>query len=118
MLKQWEIHVVHQVHARKELVPTQPNDPSHYNRMYVIVADPLGGETVICCPIQNSIGGVGISEVGLLNRYATCITKDCKIVCDQIFTLPAKFFERKVGFLRLPEQQKIQTAIIGVFGLL
>jgi mRNA-degrading endonuclease toxin of MazEF toxin-antitoxin module len=113
-MRQWEIHIVQQQYARNELSPAQPNDPSEYNRMYVVVAEPLG-HTVICCPIQNSLAGIGLTEVGLRNGYTTCITKDCKVVCHEIFTLPARFFEKKVGFIRPDEQDKIQTALIAVF---
>lgn len=116
-MQQWEIRYVHQQHARKELNPIQPNDPSDYDRMYVIVAEP-NGNTVICCPIINSQSGVGITEVELPRGYSTRITKDCKIVCHEIFTLPIKFFEAKrEGFLRKPEQDKVQTALIAVFDL-
>ena len=116
-MQQWDIHIVHQQHARKELNPVQPNDPSNYNRMYVIVADPCGSLTAICCPIQNNSSGVGITEVELLRGHTTCITKDCKIVCHEIFTLPRKFFEKKVGHVRPPEQDRIKTALIAVFDL-
>jgi mRNA-degrading endonuclease toxin of MazEF toxin-antitoxin module len=114
---QWDVWVVHQQHARKELKPTQPNDPSDYNRMYAIVANPSGGPTAICCPIQNSLGAVGLTEVALQRNYATYVKKDCKIVCHEVFTLPMRFFEKKVGFLRPPEQDQIQTALIAVFDL-
>lgn len=108
-MHQWDIWVVEQAHARKETNPAQPNDPSDYNRMYVIVADPSGRNTSICCPIQNSLGGAGITEV--------LIAKDCKVVCHDIFTLPRKFFEKKVGHIRPPEQTEIQTALISVLDL-
>lgn len=114
-MHQWDIWIVNQQHARKELNPPQPNDPSECNRMYLIVADPCGGSTAICCPVKNSLGGVGITEVALQRGYTSCITKDCKIVCHEIFTLPRKFFEKKVGFLRPPEQDDVQTALISVF---
>ena len=115
-MRQWEICIVQQQYARKELNPPQSNDPSEYNRMYVIVAEPTG-PTVICCPIQNSLSGVGITEVELQRGYTGCITKNCKIVCHEIFTLPTKFFEKKVGFIRPSEQEQIQTALIAVFDL-
>jgi mRNA-degrading endonuclease toxin of MazEF toxin-antitoxin module len=83
--------------------------------MYVVVTDPAGRSTAICCPIQNSMGGVGLTEVELKRGYTTCITKDCKVVCHDIFTLPKAFFEKKVGFIRPPEQEKIQTSLIMVF---
>lgn len=116
-MRQWEIWYVHQQYARKELNPPQPNDPSDYNRMYVVVADPAGGNTAICSPVQNSAVGIGITEVGLPRGYASCVTKDCKIVCHDIFTLPRKYFENKVGFLRPPEQDLVRTALIAVFDL-
>ena len=116
-MQQWEIWLVKQQYARKELNPPQPNDPSEYNRMYVIAANPRGRDTVICCPLQNSLGGVGITEVPLPRGYTTCITKDCKIIAHDIFTLPQRFFENKKGFLRAPEQEKVQTAIVLVFGI-
>ncbi|MGZ3698870.1 MAG: type II toxin-antitoxin system PemK/MazF family toxin, partial [Bdellovibrionota bacterium] len=94
-----------------------PNDPSDYNRMYVVVADPAGGPTAICCPVQNPGSGVGLTEVPLQRGYTTCISKDCKIVCHEIFTLPKHFFEKKVGHVRPPEQDEIQTALIAVFDL-
>ncbi len=115
-MQRWEIHVVAQRHARKELQPAQPNDPSEYDRMYVVVADPLG-PTAICCPIQNSLAGIGITEVELAKGYAPCITKDCKVVCHNIFTLPKKFFVKRVGYVRPAEQDKIQTALIAVFDM-
>jgi mRNA-degrading endonuclease toxin of MazEF toxin-antitoxin module len=82
--------------------------------MYVVVAEPCG-PTAICCPIQNSLAGVGITEVGLQRGYTACITKDCKVVCHEVFTLPVRFFEKKVGYIRLEEQVQIQTALIAVF---
>jgi len=82
--------------------------------MYVVVAEP-SGHTAICCPIQNSLAGVGITEVALPRGYTTCITKDCKVVCHEVFTLPVRFFEKKVGFIRPEEQVQIQTALIAVF---
>lgn len=116
-MQQWEIWIVKQQYARKESNPPQPNDPSEYDRMYVVIANPRGRKTVICSPIQNSLGGIGMTEVSLLKGYSTAITKDCKIVVQDIFTLPIKFFETKKGFLRAPEQEKVQTALILVFGL-
>ena len=115
-MQKWDIQVVQQRHAREALVPTQPNDPSNYNRMYVIVAQPCGS-TAVCCPIQNSLTGIGITEVELKKGYTTCITKDCKIICHEIFTLPLNFFAKKVGFIKPPEQDQIQTALIAVFDL-
>jgi len=85
--------------------------------MYVIVADPTGSSTVICCPIQNSISGIALTEVELKKNYTTCIIKDCKVICHEIFTLPKHFFDRKVGFIRPGEQDKIQTALVAVFDL-
>jgi mRNA-degrading endonuclease toxin of MazEF toxin-antitoxin module len=82
--------------------------------MYVVVAEPCG-PTAICCPIQNSLTGVGITEVALQRGYTTCITKDCKVVCHEVFTLPVRFFEKKVGFIRPEEQVQLQTALIAVF---
>ena len=114
---QWDIWNVKQQHARKTLVPTQPNDSSNYDRMYVIVADLSGRKTAICCPIQNLGFGAGITEVPLPKNYAQFITKDSKIVCHDIFTLPVHFFDKKVGFVRPPEQDQIQTALILVFDL-
>jgi mRNA-degrading endonuclease toxin of MazEF toxin-antitoxin module len=114
---QWDIWLVKQQYARQSLNPPQPNDPSNYNRMYLIVADPSGRKTVICCPIQNSSGGIGLTEVPLQRGYTHCITKDSKVVCHDIFTLPARFFEKKVGFIRPSEQNMIQTALIMVFDL-
>jgi len=84
--------------------------------MYVIVAEPYGS-TAICCPIQNSLSGVLLTEVELNRGYSTCITKDCKIVCHDIFTLPKIFFDKKVGFIKPKEQERIQTALISVFDL-
>jgi hypothetical protein len=85
--------------------------------MYVVVAHPRGRNTVICCPLQNSLSGVGMTEVALARGYTTGITKDCKIIAHDIFTLPVRFFESKKGFLRKPEQDKVQTAIALVFSL-
>jgi hypothetical protein len=107
-MHQWEIHIVQQQFARKELVPPQPNDPSLYNRMYLIIAEPFGS-IAICCPIQNNNSGLGITEVE--------ISKDWKVVCHEIFTLPKRFFEKKVGYLRSAEQSHVQTALIAVFDL-
>ena len=116
-MHQWEIWLVKQQYARKELSPPQPNDPSNYDRMYVVVANPRGRSTVVCCPIQNSLAGVGMTEVALLKLYQPCITKDCKVVVHDIFTLPQKFFEVKRGILLQPEQDKVQTAIALMFGI-
>jgi mRNA-degrading endonuclease toxin of MazEF toxin-antitoxin module len=116
-MQQWDIWLVDQKHARKELAPAQPNDPSDYDRMYLVVANPHGRNTVLCCPVQNSLSGVSMSEVGLKQGYTGCITKDCKIVCHDIFTLPKTFFVVKKGFLRPPEQDKVQVALALVFGI-
>jgi len=115
-MRQWEIWYVKQQYARKSLVPPQPNDPSDYDRMYVVVAEPMG-KVSICCPIQNSLTGAGITEIELKHAYTSCITKDCKIVCHEIFTLPREFFERRAGYIRPTEQEKIKTALINVFDL-
>ena len=114
---QWDIWLVKQKYARGSLIPPQPNDPSDYNRMYLIVADPNGRPTAICCPIQNSASGVRLTEVPLLRGYTSCITKNSKVVCHDIFTLPNEFFEKKVGFIRSPEQDHVQTALVLVFDL-
>jgi mRNA-degrading endonuclease toxin of MazEF toxin-antitoxin module len=116
-MQQWEIWLVKQQYARKELNPPQPNDPSDYDRMYVVVANPRRRTSVICCPVQNSLSGVGITEIALTKGYQPCITKDCKIVAHDIFTLPQKFFETKRGALLPSEQDKVQTAIALVFGI-
>jgi mRNA-degrading endonuclease toxin of MazEF toxin-antitoxin module len=115
-MHQWEIHIVQQQYARKELVPPQPNDPSLYDRMYLVVAEPFG-TTAICCPIQNNSSGLGITEVELKKGYTSCITKSSKIICNEIFTLPKRFFEKKVGYLRTLEQTQVQTALIAVLDL-
>lgn len=117
-MHQWDIWIVKQQYARQLLVPPQPNDPSNYDRMYVVTADPFSRKTVICSPIQNSDSGIALTEVALKRGYAICITKDCKIVCHDIFTLPIQFFERRVGFLRPSEQEQVQTALISVFDLI
>jgi mRNA-degrading endonuclease toxin of MazEF toxin-antitoxin module len=116
-MNQWEIWYVKQQNARKELKPVQPNDPSDYDRMYVVVADPTGSSTMICCPVQNSLSGVALTEVELKKGYTTGITKDCKIVSHEIYTLPRHFFDRKVGYIRVSEQDKIKTSLILVFDL-
>ena len=116
-MQQWDIWLVDQKYARKELSPPQPNDPSEYNRMYVVVANPHGRNTVLCSPVQNSLSGVSMSEVALPNGYTGAITKDCKIVCHDIFTLPQRYFVTKKGFLRKPEQDKVQVALALVFGI-
>jgi mRNA-degrading endonuclease toxin of MazEF toxin-antitoxin module len=84
--------------------------------MYLVIAEPFGS-TAICCPIQNNNSGLGITEVELKQGYSSCITKGCKIVCHEIFTLPKRFFEKKVGYLRAAEQSQVQTALIAVFDL-
>lgn len=117
-MHQWDIYLVKQQYARQTLTPPQPNDPSNYDRMYVITANPFERKSVICCPIQNSDSGVALTEVALKRGYGLCITKDCKIVCHDIFTLPKQFFDRRVGFLRPPEQEQVQTALISVFDLI
>jgi mRNA-degrading endonuclease toxin of MazEF toxin-antitoxin module len=104
-MHQWEIHIVQ-----------QNKDPSLHDRMYLVIAEPFG-TTAICCPIQNSNSGVGITEVELKNGYNSCISKNSKIVCHEIFTLPKRFFEKKVGYLRSSEQTEVQTALIAVFDL-
>lgn len=118
IMNQWEIWLVKQQYARKHSNPPQPNDPSSYDRMYVVIADPCGRANTICVPIQNSDTGVGLSEVILKRGYTTCITKDCKIVCHNIFTLPVAFFEKKMGFVRNAEQEKIQASLIFVLDLI
>jgi hypothetical protein len=67
--------------------------------------------------VQNSLTGVGMTEVALSKGYQPSITKDCKIVCHDIFTLPQRFFEAKRGVLQPLEQDKVQTAIALVFGI-
>ena len=116
-MKQWEIWYVKQQHARKELIPPQPNDPSDYDRMFVIIANPRGRNTVICCPVQNPGSIIAMTEVALPKSYASGIIKDCKIVAHDIFTLPTKFFDNKKGQLKTPEQEKVQTALALVLGL-
>jgi mRNA-degrading endonuclease toxin of MazEF toxin-antitoxin module len=113
----WDIWVVKQQQARKQTTPAQPNDPSEYNRMYVVVA-PVYGAVAICCPIQNSEKGVYLTDVELKQNYDSCITKDCKVVCNNIFTLPHTFFDKKVGYLKVAEQEKVKTALIQVFDLI
>lgn len=116
-MQQWEIWLVDQIYARKELIPPQPNDPSEYNRMYVVIANPRKRATVICCPVQNKGTFVGTSEVFLPLNYEQFITKDCKIVTHNIFTLPIHFFKLKRGSLRQPEQEKVQVALALVLGI-
>ena len=110
-MKQWEIWYVHQKYARRELNPPQPNDPSPYNRMYVLVASPYNRDGIICCPIQNKQNLIRLTEVELKDGCAGGITKDCKVVCHDIFTLPKRFFEKMVGILNISEQQQIQVSL-------
>lgn len=85
--------------------------------MYVVVANPRGRNTAICCPIQNAQTGIGVTEIALAKGYQPCITKNSKIVAHDVFTLPQRFFEKKRGFLQPGEQDKVQTAIALVFGI-
>lgn len=76
-IRQREIQFVQQQYVRNELSPAQLNDPSEYNRLYIVASEPCG-PTIISCPIQNSLSDVGITEVELqrrlsVMRYLLCL---------------------------------------------
>ena len=54
-----------------------------------------------------------MTEVELLNGYGNFITKDCKILCHEIYTLPDTFFKplKKLGSLQGPDRDKVQLAL-------
>ena len=109
--QRFDVHWFSQKASRDETEPTQPNDDSKDWRLYVIVASPRNADKITCCPVQNSEKGIGMTEVELLQRTYAFLDKDCKISCQEIYTLPKKFFRKYVGHLNATERIKIETAL-------
>ena len=85
--------------------------------MYVIVAKPSNRTRIICCPIQDAGTRIGMTEVELPLGYDRYIVKDSKVLCHEIYTVDQTWFLNKVGSLKLPAQDKLKTALIGVLSL-
>lgn len=117
--KKWEIWWVNQTLAREATSPYhQPGDPSEKDRMYLIIADPLGSNKVTCCPLQDIGKGAGITEVELPKNYRGNITsKPCKIICNEIYTFPMSYFYQRRGVLDQKKQTDVQTALINFLDL-
>jgi mRNA-degrading endonuclease toxin of MazEF toxin-antitoxin module len=116
----WQVYWVPQQEAIEKTTPPQPTDSSKSHRAYVIVAPPDFRRKFTCCPIQDKGARITMTEVELGNGYGSFITKDCKVLCHEIYTLPENFFNplKKVGSLAPPEQSKVRIAIKTYFRIL
>lgn len=118
IIQKWEIWWVDQAGARFNTDPPQPLDPKKPKRMYLVIADPKARNAVTCCPIQDKGTTVYLTEVELIVGYDKFVTKDCKIVCHQIFTLERKHFINREGVIKSAERDKVNIAIVSYLGLI
>ena len=112
--KLWEIWNLNQLAARTSgKIPIQPNDPKELERRYLIIADPKKRSTSTCCPIQEFVGKRLIlqTEVFLPKNYGKFITKDCVIVCHEIYTLDNYYFTNNLGKLQTVEINSVCDAL-------
>ncbi len=109
----WEIYWVPQQDAIKKTTPPQPTDDSKSHRAYVIVAPPDFRSKYTCCPVQDKGTRVTMTEVELPNGYGGFITKDCKVLCHEIYTLPDTYFSKlnRVGSLLEPDREKVRLGL-------
>jgi len=116
-MQQWDVYEINQQWPRSEGSPRQALDPTPKPRMFVIVADPCGRPYATCCPIQNAEKGIFTGEVPLTKNSASFITKDCKIVCFQLFTFESVYFRNLLGALPKSFHQDVKDSLITIFDL-
>lgn len=107
----WEVWDVNQVWSRSSTNPKQPNDPKEMSRPYLIIADPFSRATATCCPLNEKTHSPMMTEVELPNGYEGFITKDCLVICHEIYTLEKKYFTNYRGILRQGEISKVEDAL-------
>ena len=95
----WELK---QIQAKHHTKPPQPTDESKDLRMYLIIGVVGGSDMVTCCPIQNKDKGIYGHEVELLQVSFPFLSKDCKVISSDIFTLPDYWFTKKIGMINDP----------------
>jgi mRNA-degrading endonuclease toxin of MazEF toxin-antitoxin module len=109
----WEIYWVPQQESIKKTTPPQPTDNSKSHRAYVLIAPPDFRNKFTCCPIQDRGQRITMTEVELSDGYGGFITKNCKILCHEIYTLPEEFFKpfKKLGSLLVDEREKVRFGV-------
>ena len=108
----WQVWWYDQDESIKTTDPSQPTDHSKEKRMYVIIAPPKDNwNKITCCPVQNAQERISITEVELVNGIYGFVRKHSKILCQEIYTLPKKFFLNCEGSIGQAHSSKVKYAL-------